>query len=86
MKCAQRFVAPAGYLGSTLWGAATLLSPARAAPEDLDTRPVVVFGAGGYTGGDVVRSLLKKGKTVIPVTRRPVSVVARGGKVGYTGS
>lgn len=63
-------------------GAATLLSPGRAAPEDLDTRPVVVFGAGGYTGGDVVRILLKKGKTVIPVTRRPVSVVERGGKVG----
>ncbi len=55
-------------------GAATLLSPRRAAPEDLDNRPVVVFGAGGYTGGDVVRSLLKKGKTVIPVTRRPVKI------------
>lgn len=63
-------------------GAATLLVPARAAPEDLDTRPVVVFGAGGYTGGDVVRSLVKKGRTVIAVTRRPVKVVARGGKVG----
>jgi nucleoside-diphosphate-sugar epimerase len=63
-------------------GAATLLAPARAAPEDLDTRPVVVFGAGGYTGGDVVRSLVKKGRTVIAVTRRPVKVVARGGKVG----
>ncbi len=58
-------------------GAATLASPDAAAPADLDTRPVVVFGAGGYTGGDVVRSLLKKGKTVVPVTRRPLKITSR---------
>jgi len=58
-------------------GSAALASPELAAPEDLDTRPVVVFGAGGYTGGDTVRSLLKKGKTVIPVTRRPVKISSR---------
>ena len=58
-------------------GSAALASPDRAAPEDLDTRPVVVFGAGGYTGGDTVRSLLKKGRTVIPVTRRPVKISSR---------
>jgi len=58
-------------------GSATLLSPGAAAPADLDARPVVVFGANGYTGGDTVRSLLKKGKTVIPVTRRPVTLATR---------
>lgn len=58
-------------------GSATLLSPGAAAPADFDSRPVVVFGANGYTGGDTVRSLLKKGKTVIPVTRRPVTLATR---------
>ena len=58
-------------------GSAALASPDLAAPEELDTRPVVVFGAGGYTGGDTIRSLLKKGRTVIPVTRRPVQISSR---------
>jgi nucleoside-diphosphate-sugar epimerase len=62
-------------------GSAALVAPGKAAPEDLNNKPVVVFGAGGYTGGDVVRSLLKQGKTVIPVTRRPVTISDRS-KIG----
>jgi nucleoside-diphosphate-sugar epimerase len=38
---------------------------------------VLVFGAGGYTGGDTIRNLIEKNINVIAVTRRPVKIVNR---------
>ena len=38
---------------------------------------VVVFGAGGYTGGDTIRNLIEKNINVVAVTRRPVKIVNR---------
>lgn len=42
-----------------------------------DIKNVVVFGAGGYTGGDTIRNLISKDINVIAVTRRPVKIVDR---------
>jgi len=40
-------------------------------------KKVLVFGASGYTGGDTIRELLKKGCDVVAVTRRKVKIVTR---------
>tara|TARA_B100000795_G_scaffold252220_1_gene221612 strand:- start:301 stop:1584 length:1284 start_codon:yes stop_codon:yes gene_type:complete len=64
------------YKGASIVTISTLLPPKNIA-EIIDNDPVVVFGAGGYTGGDVVRSLLKKGKNVVAVTRRNVNITTR---------
>lgn len=41
------------------------------------SKRAVVFGASGYTGGDTVRALLKKGFDIVAVTRRKVNIVDR---------
>lgn len=64
------------YKGTSIVTISTLL-PQKNIAEIIDNGPVVVFGAGGYTGGDVVRSLLKKGKNVVAVTRRKVNIATR---------
>tara|TARA_B000000477_G_scaffold93550_1_gene80569 strand:- start:330 stop:1484 length:1155 start_codon:yes stop_codon:yes gene_type:complete len=64
------------YKGASIVTISTLL-PQKNIAEIIDNGPVVVFGAGGYTGGDVVRSLLKKGKNVVAVTRRKVNIATR---------
>ncbi|MGB1597620.1 MAG: NAD(P)-binding oxidoreductase, partial [Promethearchaeia archaeon] len=74
-------------------GSAALLAPEHAAAQDDaapctcgkdDTAcscnaaaPVVVIGAAGGTGGEVVRSLLRSQVPVVASTRRPVAIAAR---------
>lgn len=44
----------------------------------MDDRPVVVFGASGPTGGPLVRGLVRAGRPVRGVSRRPGSAAVRG--------
>ncbi|EKX49261.1 hypothetical protein GUITHDRAFT_68057 [Guillardia theta CCMP2712] len=61
----------------TGFGLAALTTPSFSGAEpnaDFEDA-VAVIGAGGYTGGDTVRSLIKKGQKVIACTRRPQKIV-----------
>eukprot|EP00960_Hanusia_phi_P036150 752167-Hanusia_phi.AAC.4 len=61
----------------TGFGIAALTVPSISGAElDDDFKDAVaVIGAGGYTGGDTVRSLVRKGQKVVACTRRPQKIV-----------